>query len=151
MERRDMLKIFLGVFAGMGLNRIIPSSAAVAYKGEKENINRLRNRKNPTELEQKHVPEIKVPSKVKKGEYFEVKIKVGFMKEHPSKANHWITMIKILVDGKEVAKEDHFIGGVSPSEASFIIKLVKSASIEAIEHCNLHGTWISDPVKVKVI
>ncbi|RMG03241.1 MAG: desulfoferrodoxin, partial [Nitrospirae bacterium] len=101
-------------------------------------------------LEQKHVPLIVAPEKVKKDEWFDLKVKVGFMKEHPSTPEHWITEIKLILNGRKVAKTEYKVGGVSASEATFRIKLTSDSTLEAVEHCNLHGTWISEPVKVKV-
>ena len=111
---------------------------------------KLRNRENPTAMEQKHVPEIEAPSTVKKDELFDVTVRVGYMKEHPSTPDHWITWIKLLVDGREVARTDYVVGGVSWSHAAFKIKLQKTSTIEAIENCNLHGTWIGDPLRIAV-
>ena len=73
------------------------------------------------------------------------------MAVHPSMPRHWINEITILVDGAEVAGTDFKIGGMSAPEASFKIRLNKTSIIEAIENCNLHGRWISDPITVAII
>ena len=65
--------------------------------------------------------------------------------------DYWIDEITILVDGVEIARTDFKVGGVSAPEASFKIRLNKTSTIEAIENCNLHGRWISDPVTVAII
>ncbi len=122
-----------------------------AHRGRYRDYNRLRNRSAPTVLEQKHVPLIEIPEKVKRNEWFDIRVKVGFLKEHPSTPEHWITGIYLIVNGRKVAKAEYKVGGISASEARFRIKLSSDATIEAIEHCNLHGTWISDPVKIRVI
>ncbi len=59
-------------------------------------------------------------------------------------------MIKLLVDGEAVAKNKFKVGGVSPSSTRFRVRLEKTSTIEAVENCNLHGMWISDPVRIKV-
>jgi len=115
-----------------------------------EDLLRLQNREDPSVLEQKHVPAIESPGQVKKGEWFDVKVKVGFVREHPSKPDHWITFIKLLLNGQEIAKTGFPVGGVSASSATFRIRLGETSKIEAIENCNLHGTWISDPVTIEV-
>lgn len=151
MKRRDFIK------ATVLTTALIFSRVATAAEHEKKDsaeqdakLLRLRNRENPTVMEQKHVPGIEAPRKVKKGELFDVKVKVGYMKEHPSTPDHWITWIKLRVDGKEVARTAYEIGGISWSHATFKIRLQKTSSIEAIENCNLHGTWIGDPLPIAV-
>jgi superoxide reductase len=113
-------------------------------------LNQLTNRESPSVLEQKHVPALEVPQKVEAGSWFDVKVKVGFMQEHPSSPGHWITEIKLLLNGAEVAKTEFKKGGITSSFTSFRIRLEKTSTVEAVEHCNLHGTWISDSVKVEV-
>lgn len=143
MNRRDFIKgalLTTGVFA--------TGRSGVFAQEKKGELLRLKNWKNPTPLEQKHVPGIQAPAKVTANKWFDVKVDVGFMQEHPSTHEHWITMIKLLVDGKEVARTDYRTGGVFPSSASFTIELEKTAKIEAVENCNLHGTWISEAVTV---
>ena len=97
------------------------------------------------------MPGIKTPGSVKAGEWFDVKVKVGFMKDHPSTPGHWITVIKLIVDGNEAAKSTFRTGGIAGSVAVFRIKLDRTATLEAKENCNLHGTWISEPVIVKAV
>ncbi len=149
MERRNFLK---GILAGATVllaSRVVNASE-YEQKGGKEKINRLKDPKNPTLLEKKHVPALKVPKEVTAGEWFEVKVEVGYQVVHPSTPKHWITEIKLLCDGKEIAETEYPLGGVAASEATFKIRLEKDATLEAIEHCNLHGTWISEPVKITV-
>jgi superoxide reductase len=145
MKRRDFIKrsvLTAAVFAA-------GKSPLFAQSGY-EKFMRLENRENPTGLEQKHVPGIEAPAKVSADKWFDVKVRVGFMKEHPSTSGHWITMIKLLVDGKEVAVHNFKTGGVSASEALFTIRLQRTSTVEAVENCNLHGTWISGPVKIEI-
>jgi desulfoferrodoxin (superoxide reductase-like protein) len=52
---------------------------------------------------------------------------------------HWITKIKLLVDGSEVIESEYKKGGLNSPNALFRIRLDKSARLEAVEHCNLHG------------
>ena len=72
------------------------------------------------------------------------------MKEHPSTPEHWITSIKLLADGDPIANVAYPVGGVSASSATFRIKVEGNTRLQAIENCNLHGTWIGDPVTVSV-
>ena len=163
MERREFLKTALGSLAFLGVLK-----GAYAYEmpeelkkyqqkyfpgssGEFKNLKRLKNRQNPSVLERKHVPAIIAPRMVGAGEWFEVKVKVGFMMTHPSTPKHWITKIILLRNGQKIAEMDYPVGGVAASEATFKIRLNQSARLEAVENCNLHGTWISDPFEVKVV
>lgn len=149
MQRRDFIK---GAVLSSAVLAV--SAGGIFAEGSGQaggmDINRLQNTKDPSVLEQKHVPAVNAPSSVKPGAWFDVNIKVGFVQEHPSTEGHWITMIKLLVDGKDVAMTDFKSGGISAPYASFRIRLDKSSTIEAVEHCNIHGTWISQPVNVKV-
>lgn len=168
MKRREFLKTtFLG-FLGIGVTDALASEYErrkrhheEEYKEDhecehyeehhgKRELKRLQNRENPTVMEQKHVPLVIAPERVRSGKFFEVKVQVGFRKNHPSTPEHWITKIALLVNGKRWAKTVYPKGGVAPSEATFRIRLQSDATIEAVEHCNLHGTWISEPVRVKV-
>jgi len=147
MTRRTFIKGTLLTAAAMSSG----SALAGEYKQKStKELNRLSSRDNPSVLEQKHVPGIQAPDTIESGAWFDVKINVGFMKEHPSTPGHWITKITLLVNGSEVAESDFEKGGITSSNAVFRIKLDTNATLEAIEHCNLHGTWISDPVDIKV-
>ncbi len=163
MERRAFLK---GALGGLALLAAFKEAKAYDFqekikeykekyvsgasqKGEK--LLRLKNRENPSLLEKKHVPAIIAPKVVGAGEWFEVKVKVGFMVTHPSTPKHWITKIYLLSDGQKIAEVNYPLGGVAASEATFKIRLDKSAKLEAVENCNLHGTWISDPFEIKVV
>ena len=149
MKRREFLK---GAILSTALLASGEALATEGYSGNnKKNLLRLENREIPTVLEKKHVPVIDAPTKIAKNEWFEVRVRVGYMTVHPSTPRHWIDEITILVDGVEVARTDFKVGGISAPEASFRIRLNKTSTIEAIENCNLHGRWISDPVTVAVI
>jgi superoxide reductase len=149
MKRREFLK---GAILSTALLASGEALATEGYSGNnKKNLLRLENREIPTVLEKKHVPVIDAPTKIAKDEWFEVRVRVGYMTVHPSTPRHWIDEITILVDGVEIAETDFKVGGVSAPEASFKIRLNKTSTIEAIENCNLHGRWISDPVTVAVI
>ena len=149
MRRREFIK------GALLSSAVLAASAGKIFAEESGkaggmNMNRLQNTESPSTLEQKHFPAVKAPASVKPGEWFDVHVKVGFMKEHPSTEGHWITMIKLIVDGNEVAMTDFKSGGISASEATFRIRLGKSSTIEAVENCNLHGTWISQPFSIKI-
>ena len=147
MNRRDFIKGAVITSAVLSSTRVF----AGEYEREAEKkMNRLTNRESPSPLEQKHVPVMELPERIESGKWFDLHVKVGFMQEHPSTPGHWITKIKLLVDGKEVAKTKFKKGGISASGAVFRIRLDRDSTLEAVENCNLHGTWISEPTTGKV-
>ncbi|MBF0536833.1 MAG: desulfoferrodoxin [Nitrospirae bacterium] len=146
MQRRDFLTGAVAVGAGV----VFTSGKLLADEGKGEPPIRLKSKDSPSALEQGHVPLVDVPDKVKAGQWIDVNVKVGFMKEHPSTPEHWIRYVSLLADGKEIAKVERNVGGIVSASATFKIKLDKSVKLEAIQNCNLHGTWISEAVKVEV-
>ncbi len=143
MERRKFVKgLAVGTIALMANIDI-----ARAQKG----LHRLINKKSPSILEKKHVPLIVAPNEVKKGQWFNVEVRVGFQIEHPSTPGHWIEEITLLVNGKKVTEIENETGGLTSPNGHFNIRLNESATLEAIADCNLHGKWISEPVKIKVV
>ena len=149
MNRRDFIK---GTIIAAAVVTAAPEKvlAREHKKMGEEKINTLQDMNNPSVLEQKHVPGVEVPETVQPGMWFDVHVKVGFMQEHPSTPEHWITEIKLLIDDKEAAKTKFRTGGVASPVATFRVKLDKTSVLTAFEHCNLHGTWKSGPVTVKV-
>ena len=146
MKRREFVK-----------NTVILSAAAAASAaflsreaGADAPPQRLKDPKNPTALEKKHVPLVQAPGTVKEDEWFDVRVKVGFMTPHPSAPGHWIEEVKLLVNGKKVSEIENEAGGTTSPDACFRIRLSGPAELEAVSTCNLHGTWISQPVKVTV-
>jgi superoxide reductase len=148
MNRRDFIRTALVAGGALAAGKV---HAGNYDQQEKQGINRLSNRETPSVMEKKHVPAIESPQAVKSGEWFMVKVRVGYVTEHPSTPGHWITTVKLLLDGQAVAKTSYDKGGISASGATFRIRLNKTSSLEAIERCNLHGTWISDPLKITVV
>ena len=147
MERRTFIK---GIAAGSGLLLASTASFTSIARADNEPIHHIENRKNPSTLEKKHVPALEAPSAVKKGEWFTVKIKVGYLIEHPSAENHWIENIELRVDQWKLAEIEYEVGGLTAPCAEFKIRLNHDAVLKARAECNLHGTWESDPVQIKV-
>ncbi|OGP94915.1 MAG: desulfoferrodoxin [Deltaproteobacteria bacterium RBG_16_54_18] len=78
---------------------------------------------------EKHVPVIE---KTATG----VRVKIGSV-PHPMEEKHYIEWIEIIADGKAYRQ---FLKPGDAPEATFDIK---AATIEAREHCNIHGLWKS--------
>lgn len=147
MNRRTFIQMTLLSAAALSAGKV---HAGEKGMGGEAQLNRITSRDNPSVLEQKHVPGIEAPRTVQSGSWFDVRINVGFMQEHPSTPEHWITSIRLLIDGSEAAESTFKKGGIASSHAVFTVKLDKGARLEAVEHCNLHGTWISEAVDIKV-
>ncbi len=153
MKRRQFVK------AGVaGATLLLTGSVTQAGDQKKADakvgkINTLVNKENPTTLEKKHVPLVEAPKSVKKDEWFQVKVKVGFMIEHPSKPDHWIDRIELQVNGKKVSEIVNVTGGTTSPNACFTIRLQSPGDVklEAVADCNIHGTWLGEPVYVKVV
>ncbi len=147
MKRREFIKN-TAILGGVAVSAaLIPAARA---SGTDPHPQTIKDPKNPTSLEKKHVPLVEAPAKVKKDEWFEVRVKVGYMLPHPSTPEHWIDEIKLLVNGKEVAEIDNEAGGITSSDGCFRIRLQAPSEIKALIHCNLHGTWTGESVKVNV-
>ena len=110
---------------------------------------------NPPEKEgkEKHVPVIDAPASAKAGEAFEVTVTVGKDVPHPNTVEHHIKWIQVYAV-REGANPVH-VGtfDLGPTYASpkvtFPVMLQKSATLFALEYCNIHGLWES-PAEVKV-
>jgi len=106
-------------------------------------VNEPKDRKNPTDLEKKHIPVIEAPDNVKKEETFEVKVEAGKMLEHPNEPAHFIEWIELYC-GDTFLGRMSLSGGASFPQAIFKIKLNHAhGPLRAWEKCNLHGSWES--------
>jgi superoxide reductase len=78
---------------------------------------------------EKHVPVIE---KTATG----VTVRVGSV-AHPMEEKHYIEWIEIIADGKAYRQF------LKPGDAPEAVFDIKATTIEAREHCNLHGLWKS--------
>ena len=148
MKRRKFVK---GAVATAATALVAGKVERALADGDKpERLNHLTNPQNPSMLEKKHVPLINAPSKVKKGQWFEVEVKVGFMVEHPSTPDHYIEEIKLFLDGHEIIELNNEAGGTTSPNGYFRLRLNKTCRMEAIAECNLHGSWMGEPLTIEV-
>lgn len=102
-------------------------------------INRAKDPNKLQGLELGHVPQIKAPDAVNLGVPFEVEVRVG-EKLHEMIPTHYIDWVDLYADDIFLTK---FI--LTPNLTQPICKVMltinKSATLRAIEHCNLHGLW----------
>jgi superoxide reductase len=109
---------------------------------------------------EKHVPVIEAPAKVKKGEFFSVKVSVGKEIAHPNKTEHFIAWIDVYFhpEGEkfpfQIGKAEFCAHGASVKgpdtssvythhEAVLSFRTDKSGTIYASSLCNIHGLWQS--------
>lgn len=104
-------------------------------------VNEPKDKNNLIELEKKHIPVIDAPSKVKKDEPFEVKIRCGGLLAHPNEPAHFIEWLELYC-GNTFLGRAQYSGGASYPEAVFKVKLSHShGPIKVWAKCNLHGLW----------
>lgn len=104
-------------------------------------IQKAKDLNNLTSFELAHLPWIIVPEFVKKGEEFEVMVKIGKV-DHPMTDKHYIRGIQLCIN-KECFKRK-LLSLSDKSEAKFNISLEKDSRITARTECNLHGVWQSE-------
>ena len=107
---------------------------------------------------EKHVPVIEAPDKVKKGEFFQVKVTIGKEIAHPNKTEHHIRWIDVYFLAKgakypcQIGKAEFTAHGESTDgpdtstvythhEATLSFKTDKPGTIFAMSLCNIHGLW----------
>jgi len=110
--------------------------------------------------EEKHVPVIDCPDKVKPDDLFDVKVTLGKEIAHPNTTEHHIRWISLYFLPEE-AKSSYHVGrfeftahGESTDganqgpvytnhEATVSMKTSKSGMLLAMAYCNIHGLWQS--------
>lgn len=107
---------------------------------------------------EKHVPVIEVPEKVKKGEFFDVRVSIGKEIAHPNKTEHhirWIAVYFYPQDGKfpyQIGRVEFTAHGESTEgpdtstvfthhQATLSFKTEVPGIIYAASYCNIHGLW----------
>ena len=110
--------------------------------------------------QEKHVPAIDAPDKVKKGEYFKVTVSVGKQIPHPNTTEHHIRWVEVyfLPDGEkfpyQIGKFEFATHGEStlgPNTSTIYtnpeivcsLKTEKAGTFFSSTYCNLHGLWQS--------
>ncbi|MCM8796494.1 MAG: desulfoferrodoxin [Candidatus Omnitrophica bacterium] len=94
-----------------------------------------------SELEQKHLPVISAPEKVKRDEVFEVTVETGKLRVHPNEPGHFIEWIE-LYSGDTFLFRANLSGSLSLPKVSIPVKLSHAhGPLKAWAKCNLHGLW----------
>jgi superoxide reductase len=104
----------------------------------------------------RHMPHVICPDMVKRGEKFEIKIRLGDEYAHPDDPDHFISVIQ-LWNRETLLAEARYTAGVygnKPShfEVDFHITAPEvSMNLAAMAVCTKHGLWQSEDKPVKVI
>ena len=102
-----------------------------------------------TDLEKKHTPVIEAPTKVKKGESFEVQVEVGKHLKHPNENAHYIEWIELYSGETFLARVD-LVPKLTEPKVKLVVALDHAHPLIAKERCNLHGLWQSSPVEIDI-
>jgi superoxide reductase len=143
LNRREFLRTGAAAAVTVGLAGAgfgwFPAATAIAETDLFAQINRARDPNNLQGLELGHVPRIMAPDSVARGAPFEVEIRVG-EKLHEMIPAHYIDWIDLYAGDIFLTK---FV--ITPNFNQPICKVAvtlnASATLRAIEHCNLHGLW----------
>ena len=104
----------------------------------------------------RHMPHIFCADTVKKGEKFEVKVKLGEEYPHPDEHDHFISVIQ-LWNRETLLAEARYTAGVFgnvPSHVEidfYIVAPEVSMNLSAMSVYTKHGLWQSEDKAVKVV
>lgn len=94
-----------------------------------------------SELEQKHLPVITAPDKVRRDEAFLVTVELGKYKAHPNEPGHFIEWIE-LYSGETFLFRISLSPSLSDPKVTVPVKLTHAhGPLKAWAKCNLHGLW----------
>jgi superoxide reductase len=123
------------------------------YAVDEELFRKVNRAARPGEYEgheRSHVPKIIAPKQVRRFEAFPVRVIVGVDELHEMQAFHYVDWIALTVDSVQVGFASIAPIFCQPSIA-FELTVEGDVLLRAQEHCNLHGTWESEPWEIKVI
>ena len=104
-------------------------------------VNLPKDPKTLSELEQKHIPVIIAPDKVKQDETFTVTVEVGKYKAHPNEPAHFIEWVE-LYSGDTFLFRVSLAGSLNQPKVTVPVKLTHAhGPLKAWAKCNIHGLW----------
>jgi superoxide reductase len=103
----------------------------------------------------RHMPHVVCPETVKRGEKFEVKVRIGENYTHPDDHDHFITVLQ-LWNRETLLAEARYTAGVYGNKPThyevdfYIVAPEVSMNLTAMAVCTKHGLWqsVEKPVKV---
>jgi len=113
-----------------------------SFRKQEDAVNKPREVDNMSELEEMHVPQLKIN---KNCGYFEdcrnVYVKIGEV-AHPMTSEHWISIIDFYLNNSYASRIQLTAEETYP--AVCIHLNAEKGKVSVVEHCNLHGMWISE-------
>ncbi len=103
-------------------------------------VNRPNDPANLTDLEKKHIPQIKAPDSAAIDEFFDVTVEVGKLVEHPNEPGHFIEWIE-LYSGDTFLIRLSLAGKFADPVLNARVRLTHEHPLKAWAKCNLHGLW----------
>ena len=115
-------------------------------------LNKPADWNNLPGMAKKHVPIIEAPAKVKAGDSFAVKVKVGGIDgvEHPNTLSHWINWIALYAGERLISRVELGAELTNGYVITLHVTLKETANLRAQEFCNLHGVWEGKTKQVTV-
>ncbi|MFC1658599.1 desulfoferrodoxin family protein [Candidatus Omnitrophota bacterium] len=113
-----------------------------SFEEKEDAIKTPKDANNLTELEKKHIPVITIVKKcglIPEG-CQDAHVKIGEI-QHPMLAEHYITYIDFYIDNEFISRVQLTPDKLNPAAALHI--KAASGKLTVIEHCNLHGSWVS--------
>ncbi|MCK5835400.1 MAG: class II SORL domain-containing protein [Lentisphaeria bacterium] len=100
----------------------------------------------PVEATDKHTPIIKLVGNVVPGEVIDVVVDVSTL-GHPNDNAHHIQWVELRANNLFIARAE-FTPRITLPIVTFKVVVPREGVLEltAIERCNLHGLWVSEPV-----
>ncbi len=103
----------------------------------------------------RHMPHVICPDSVKRGDRFQVKVRMGDQYPHPDEDDHYISVIQLWNRETLLAEARYSAGanGHRPSHVEVDFHLVApdvSMNLSALAVCTKHGLWQSEDKAVKV-
>lgn len=116
----------------------------------------LEERETRKDFIDRHSPFIHCEPTAKKGEVFNVTVKVGEEYQHPDDMDHYISSVALYNKDTKLAESTFFAGSQGGQDqkgnttVTFGVVLDRPAKLVAHSYCTKHGLWESLPVEVSV-
>lgn len=137
--KKGLVAVASTAIATSGIRAVFAQPAGKTEPDLFSQINRAKEPGKLQGLELGHVPQIKAPDSIQAGVPFEVEIRVG-EKLHEMIPSHYIDWVDLYADDIFLAKFILTPNFTQPA-CKTVLTLSHSATLRAIEHCNLHGLW----------